>query len=372
MKVLAKHILYIALAVAAACGKSGTDDPENPVQPQPAGPAEVTFTTEVRTRVRRSDVVAGFVTGDAMTLFRAAGGGQQASACKIACSEDVWRGTPAVMLDPRQTAAFQAVYPYIASAADPAAYPVSVAAQTDYLYSGPAVTVESQSPRAMLTMRHAQAVLAFNIRSYVGGELSRIELDDETFPLEGAMNLTDGRIAVSRCGPYAFDCSRSLAQEGWTSDHPSCFVFPRTMTAGQSTAVFHIDGQEHRAPLPAMEFVAGNKYILELSLTGQGAVFLPERTQIVALDADGGAAGDDYGCLKVTFRKSVYTLPPFVGKSVYGMIYWDAASAEPYSAAATHSYSTDGPHTVAIDLWRADGVEFSDLAGIEQIDLSQF
>lgn len=370
MKQFAKYILYISLAAAAACGKSETDDPQTPTRP--AQPVEVTFLTEVRTRVQREDVVTGFETGDAMTLFRAAGSAGQASACRIACAEGVWRGSPAVMLDPGQTASFQAVYPCLSSATDPAACPVSAAAQTDYLYSGPAVAVQPQSPRATLSMRHAQAVLAFNIRSYVGGELEAVVLDDESFPLEGTMNLADGKITVTRRGKYAFDCPRDLSEAGWTAGHPGCFVFPRSMAGGQCAAVFRIDGVERRVPIPAMKFDAGYKYILQLSLTAQGVVLHPERTEIVALDADGGAAGDPYGCLRVTHCRERLSVPQFAGSALYGMIYWDETASEPYAATAAHTYPTAGAHTAVFDMWRADGVEFSDLEGVERIDLSQF
>lgn len=365
MKDLAKYIMYTALAAAAACGKSGTDEPDRPTHP-----VEVTFQTEVRTRVQRGDVVTGFETGDEMTLFRTdlpAG-----SVGKIVCKEGIWRGNPAVMLDPQQTASFQAFYPLTPTAADPAACPVSVAAQTDYLYSGPAVAVRPQSPRAKLTMHHAQAILAFNILSYVGGELEAVTIDETTFPLEGTLNLTDGSIAVTRRGGYTFACPRTLTAEGWTTGHPGCFVFPRTVSEGQCAALFRIDGVERGVPIPAMTFAAGYKYILELSLTAQGAFILPERTQVVPLDADGGAAGDRYGSLRVTHHRRSYTIPQFPGSSVYGMIYWDAAAAEPFAAGASFTYSGDGPHTTVFDLWRAEGVRFSDLEGVERIDLSQF
>lgn len=367
MKEFAKYIVYISLAAAASCSKSETDEPHKPTQP-----VEVTFTTEVRTRVQREEVVTGFETGDVMTLFRTSGSGGQATVCRIACTEGVWRGTPAVMLDPEQTAAFQAVYPDDASAADPAACPVSVAAQTDYLYSGPAVAVQPQAPRALLSMRHAQAVMAFNIRSYAGGELEAVTVDDGSFPLAGTMDLTNGKITVTKRGKYAFDCPRSLTEEGWATGHPGCFVFPRSVTAGTCVAVFRIDGVERRVPIPAMTFDAGYKYILQLSLTAQGMLLHPERTEVVALDADGGSAGDPYGCLRVTHRKECFAVPQFAGSALYGMIYWDGAIWEPYAADAAYTYPTAGAHTVVFDMWRADGVVFSDLEGVERIDLSEF
>lgn len=369
MKNLTQYILYITLTAAAACGESGIDEPE---KPKP-GPVEVTFTTEVRTRVQREDVVTGFRTGDAMTLYRVAeGSAPLASVRKIACAEGVWRGAPAVMLEPERTASFQAAYPFLPTAADPAAYPVSMAAQTDYLYSGPAVAVQPDAPRAKLTMRHAQAILAFNIRSYVGGELRGVGIDDQTLPLEGTMNLTDGRIAVTRRGSYAFDCPRNLSEEGWTTGHPACFIFPQAVSDGQTALRFRIDGGEYSVPIPAMTFEAGNKYILDLSLTAQGIVLHPERTEVVSLDAGGGTAGDPYGSLRVTHRNGSCTVPHFTGSALYGVIYWDEATAEPFAPGATHSYAGDGPHTAVFDLWRAEGVRFSDLEGIERIDLSQF
>lgn len=370
MKDLAKYALFCALAACAGCGKSGIEEP--PVPPPPPEPVEVTFTTEVRTRVQREGVVTGFETGDEMTLFRTNSGKEAASTVKIASEEGIWRGTPAVMLEAQQSALFQALYPFLATAIDPAACPVTAEAQVDYLYSGPAVEVAAAKPRALLTMRHAQAIVAFNLHSYIGGELRAIELDDERFPLAGTMNLSDGTITPTQVGPFAFDCPRRLTAEGWQADHPSCFVFPQTLADGQCAAVFRIGEDRYRVPLPAMTLVAGNKYILDFSLTAQGAALNPDRTQVVTLDAGGGAAGDPYGCLRVTHRNDSYTVPMFTGSAVYGMIYWDEATSEPYAVGAIHGYGSEGPHTVVFDLWQADAVQFPDLSGIERIDLSEF
>lgn len=371
MKNLVKYILFAAVLFVASCSSSDVEETPPSPTPTPIREVEVTFTTSVQTRVQRDDVVTLLGAGDRMSLFSTADGN-----CRLhraTCSNGVWRGEPSVMIRPEGQLSLLAAYPYREDAGDPAAWPVSVAAQTDYLYSGPAVRVNYRQPTAQLTLRHALCIVAFNIRSYVGGELRQIIVENELFPLEGTMSLADGAIRVTRAGAYTCDCVKTLARTGWTADHPGFFAIPHAVDAEQTAVVLRTAEKDYLVWLPATQLTAGKKYIFEVMLTEQGAVLMPDRTEVIPLDAETDPLPDDpFGTVGVTHTNPRYGVPAFFGSSPYGFVRWGDGADDPYAEALTHQYAGSGPYTVLYEMWNAERVELSDLGGVERIDLSQF
>lgn len=376
MKNLVKYILFAAVLFVASCSSSDVEETPPSPTPTPIREVEVTFTTSVQTRVQRDDVVTLLGEDDVLALFSARetdGAAEKSGPGRAECSQGVWRGVPAVMLAPEETASLCAAYPYLSDAGDPEAFPVSVAAQTDYLYSGPAVRVNFRQPTAQLTLRHALCIVAFNIRSYVGGELRQIIVENELFPLEGTMSLADGAIRVTRAGAYTCDCVKTLARTGWTADHPGFFAIPHAVDAEQTAVVLRTAEKDYLVWLPATQLTAGKKYIFEVMLTEQGAVLMPDRTEVIPLDAETDPLPDDpFGTVGVTHTNPQYGVPAFFGSSPYGFVRWGDGADDPYAEALTHQYAGSGPYTVLYEMWNAERVELSDLTGVERIDLSQF
>lgn len=372
MKDLMKYMLVAAAFAVASCSRSQTDDPTPPKKVVPGEKVEVTFTTSVRTRVQREEVVTTLGTGDVLSLYTAPVTATAAySHARADCSDGVWRCTPSLLLAPEEEVSLLAAYPRQSGADDPEAFPVRVAAQTDYLYSGAPVRVSYDKPAAALTLRHALCIVAFNIRSQISGELRQIVVDSDRFPLEGTLSVSSGQISVVRSGSYTYTCQKPLSEQGWTTGHPGFFAIPHAAESYRVT--LGVGDERFDVSLPATEFTAGKKYIFQVVLTERGAVLLPEQTEIVTLDADTDPLPDaTFGVVGITHTKRRFGAPTFDGASPYGYVYWGDQSSDPYAAEITHDYAGDGPYTIACETWGAEQVRFADLEGIERIDLSEF
>lgn len=363
MKKYSIYLLAAAAAlVSAACG-SGSDSVDTP--------SEVTFTTEV-TRV---GALTELPDGAQMNVYLAKGTtlSRTDEMRKAVRTGGVWKGQPSITLQPEEELRLFAVYPYEQSAADATIYPVTVASQTDYLYSGAGAVVTYQKPSTSVKMRHAMAMLALDIRSYVGGRLKSIAIDDPAFPTEGTLRISNGRITATKFGAYTHACDVALSEKGGTGDAASFFVIPFTAGADMRMTLT-IDGKPYVCTLPATAFDRSSKYLLHLNLTEAGLSLLADQTEVISLDEPGaGQQTEKYGLLRVTHNAETFAAPLVQGTGLYGQVYWGDDTSGAYEAGRSiHTYSSVGTHIVSIDLWNAESVQFESLAGVSEIDLSKF
>lgn len=363
-----KYSIYLLAAaaglLATACG-GGSDSVDTA--------SEVTFTTEI-TRV---GVLTELADGAQMCLYVAKGStvSRTDELHKAVRQSGVWKGSPSVTLQPEEERRLFAIYPFDQNAADPTAYPVTVAAQEDVLFSGAGALVTYQKPAASLKMRHAMAMLAFDIRSYVGGTLQSVTVADEAaFPTEGTLRVSSGRITETKRGAYTHACNVKLSQGGGTGDAAAFFVIPFTAKASTQLTLT-VDGKAYACSLPAQLYDRGTKYVLHLNLTEAGLTLLEDQTETVSLDEPGSGlpTGEPYSLLRVTHNATDFTVPTVAGTGAYGYIHWGVeGAAERYEAGKKYVYPSAQPYVVAIDLWNATGVQFGSLTGVSEIDFSKF
>lgn len=337
---------------------------------------QVTFTTEILSRAALTDVKSTFANGDRMSVYRTknnAISGETPTVHSASCNNGSWTPTPAIELKKEEKFYIFAIYPFDANASDPTAYPISVAAQADYMYSSTGVAASYEAPAIVLRMRHAMAILAFNIRSYVGGALTAIAVNDPAFPTEGTLRVT-GSTTPTKFGAYTKTMNVATSEAGWTTDHPGMFIIPHQSASAGLTVKLTIGGKEYPVTLPAANFTAGKKYVASLMLTEQGLTMESNTLQIISLDEPTPeVAAPSYGMVSITHHAAAIKSPTFTGATApYGFVYWGDSTNDPYSAEAAHSYLSAGQFVMKVDIWNAEEVAVSDLSGIEQIDLSKF
>lgn len=368
--IMKKYMKYtlgaLALMTLTACGGGGGGEKFS----------EVTFTTEIQTRAVAPNVLSDFTSGDRMNIYKSEKAQislDMTTTHQASYSAGVWKGSPAITLDGGETAYFFAAYPYQADADNPLEIPVKVADQVDVLYSGGGVSVSDTDPTGSLSMRHAMAIIAFNIQSYIGGKLEKIELDSEQFPLEGTMRITSGRITATTMGPYTHTCSAALNPKGWTTDHPSVLVIPYTTGSAGLPLHFTIDGKNFDIDLPKSTFSMANKYVYTLIYTEAGLALKSETPEVIDLNAGSEAPAEEaYSHLKVVVNGGTLNVPVLGGTGAYGFVSWGDESRDEYASDLLHSYPGSGPYTLMLDAWNAETVTMMGIKGVTEIDLSKF
>lgn len=365
-----RYITYLSALLLVAgfssCASSGDDAPKT---------VEVTFTTDILHRSAVTDLKTAFNNGDRLTLFHSASNAVSSGEVTVGgagYADGVWRPTPAVTLEPKEKRYIFAIYPYDASATDPAAFPVSVASQQDYMYSGTGVGVAYETPTAVLRMRHAMAILSFDIKSYAGGTLQAISIADKEFPIAGTLRAT-GAMTITEKGAYTKTMNVPLSQQGFTTDHPGLFIIPFKTTDAGLEVTLKISNKEHKIVLPPSTFTAAKKYVASVVHTEQGVNLTSDQLDIIAFDEQTEAeTAPHYSQLSVKVKGSSYKAPVVTGTDPYGFIYWGDAAHEAYSDVAAHGYAQPGSYVVKIDLWNAEEASFNTLGGVEEIDFSKF
>lgn len=365
-----RYITYLSALLlvvgVSSCSSSGESTPDT---------VEVTFTTDILHRSAVTDLVTSFSNGDRLTFFHSTSNAVSSGDVSVGAAsytDGVWRPTPAVTLEPKERRYIFAIYPYEASATDPTAFPVTVASQQDYMYSGTGVGVAYETPTATLRMRHAMAILSFDLKSYVGGTLQAITIEDKEFPIEGTLRAT-GALSVTKKGAYTKTMSVPISQQGFTTDHPGLFIIPyKTADTGLEVKL-KISDKEYKVVLPPSTFTAAKKYVARVAHTEQGVVLESNQLDIIAFDeqTEPGAAAP-YSMLSVKINGAAYTAPRVTGTNLYGFIYWGDQTQEAYSDGAAHGYAKADNYVVKMDLWNAEEVSFGSLSGVEEIDFSKF
>lgn len=367
-----QYILLVSLCtMMVACGSDDKNESGDK-----SVKVEVTFTTDVQTRAL-TEVTTSLTDGKEMTLFvtRRIGSENQTDACKAVCDNGVWKGRPAVELEPGQNASLHAVYPYQQNV-NLKEVPIEISSQTDYLFSGSGVAVSHTTPNGKLTMKHALSILSFNIKNdgYDGeGRLRKIVIDGKTFYTEGILNATTGEVKGVKIGAFERACDKVIVQGGWTEDMPDIFCIPFISNGANTEVTFGIDETEYSVRLPEQEVVVGSKYIFALSITNQGLTVFPDQTKKILLNVDTDVMKvDSYGLLKITHTKRIFTLPTLIGEGLNGTVRWGDGTDDYYSSGFVHGYEYERTYDVALDTWGAEEVTIPNLRGIAEIDLSGF
>lgn len=355
--------LFAAAALFATACTSSSDSVDTPT--------EVTFTTEVT----RADVQTELGSGEQMSVYLSSTGtvvSKTATMHLAVCSGGTWKGNPSITLQPNEESYLFAIYPYDQTATNASEFPVTLAAQVDYLYSGTGVSVSYSKPSVALKMRHAMAVLAFDIRSYVGGTLSQIEIGNSTFPTAGTLRVTSGKITPTAYGTYTYACNATLSEQGTAMGQASIFVFPFTVAGTGMDVKMKIGDTQYSCSLPVMSYEGNSKYLFHMNLTESGLSIAGD-PEVISLDEAGTALPEEsYGRIQVTHSAETFTVTQIAGTDAYGTIYWGDQSSDSYKAGISHTYGSAARYVTSIDLWNATSVTFGSLDGVEEIDFSSF
>ena len=202
---------------------------------------------------------------------------------------NAWSQTPPVYLTPA-LATIYAYYPYSESVRT-GNIPIDHLSQLDYLYgthSNGQGTVNSEYPTVSLTMRHALALLQFNINrsNYEGvGVVTKIEVANAIGKTcifsQGTLNIQTGGIALtSGENDPAFISNSSglytIPQSSTSVESPLRILILPTESipgAGDVKVNFTIDGKIYTWDVPASTvWNSGTKNIYSVSLSGRELV----------------------------------------------------------------------------------------------------
>lgn len=94
-----------------------------------------------------------------------------------------------------------------------------------------------------------------------------------------------------------------------------------------------------------------------------------DKTEPTPPGPDPGTSGRT---VRITHYNLYYRVPAFEGTDVRGTIDWGDGSKEHYTTDAEHTYRSTMAHKVVIGMEDVRTVTFTDLTGVDEIDLSGF
>lgn len=368
--------------ISIACGMglclaSCSSDSE-PEEPQVLSKA-LSIATSIQTK---SVVTTAFANGDKMNLFVKSGSSASsedyvASAVSASYNGSGWSLSPNVELKEGGDVYVSAFYPYQSGNTQAASVPVSIEAQTDYLYSGSAVRASYSSPQATLSMKHALSILAFNI-SLSGVEegvtLNSIQIQGEGFYTQGTLDVTTGKIAGTTKGIYTMKMNKTLTADGWSTEVPQFFALPFSSSGQNISLTLKLNDKEENVTLPKINVDAGMKYVFRLAQTPQGITFFPELTEIISLNKETESSDlGNYSLLRLVYNGTQATAPLLTGTGkVTGSINWGDMTNESYASTLIHSFSKAGEYAVTIESWGSEVATIQNLNEVSEIDFSAF
>ncbi len=367
MKTL-KTIKMMTLALTVVFNACSNEKEE----PQPQS-AQLSISTSIQTRT----VITEFAAGDKMNLYvkgeSSVNSTDKVPGVSASYENGKWSISPTVELKEGEQAYLFAFYPYGANLTKPEAIPVDITEQTDYLYSGSAVSVSYSSPQGSLKMQHASSILAFNISKgrYEGaGELSSIKITD--IPVRGTLNIASGIINNTEKGDYTIIANKQIDTE-WVKDLPQMFCLPFKSNGQDITVAFLIDGKDYSINLPKTDIETGMKYIFHLVITNNGMTVLADLTEKISLNKEGTPSQlGEYNMLRVNYSGKNVSAPILSGTNVTGTVNWGDNTTVAYSNPLTHTYPEEAVHSVIIEAWGVSQMEIADLVNVESVDLSDF
>ena len=182
-------------------------------------------------------------------------------------------GTKSIMLSATEGTAY-AYYPYSDGVSDFKAISISSASnpndQTDYMFGSVQSGLKNSNPTASFTMRHAMAIVNFEIAkgSYTGtGSITSVKMKGNTASNTGTMNAEAGTVTATNKG-YEFESTNSL-----TLGNSSTGKFIVVPSGESSKLDFKLvmDGQTYTASTTtAVRLASGQvyKYTLTMNSTG--------------------------------------------------------------------------------------------------------
>lgn len=339
--------------------------------------------------------ISTWAPGSEMGLFVKSSGlsgadyGEVNGQVKAEYSNSLWTLNPEVSLTSSPAKVF-AYYPYNVDVTDGTAVPVEIDSQTDYLYSGNAVSASANNSKIALSMKHGLCVFAFSVKSngYIGdaNKLTSINIRNKAgaqlFASEGTMDISTGVITKSAYNGFTITTDKTITSDGWTAgDQPLAMVMPfQTSATSQAEFVFTVDGKEYVVDVPAnMNYQAGQQYLFRLTINSSSMELDAANITIVPWGEQTGVDLDD---VMTKVKGLTYTLTTTssaesheianVG-AVKGTIDWgDNSAEESYAASKTHNFVSAGTYNVQIQAEdEINSVSVSSVQKIDEIDLSQ-
>lgn len=170
-----------------------------------------------------------------------------------------------------------AYYPYSATATDGTKVAVQ-AATTDYMW-GKSNEISVANPVANIVMKHAlsQFVLRLKVSPDYKNEgvlsAASLKAGQNKFATEGTMNLNDnGKITFTPAKTeLSWQPNTTIPTVGSTPVDFAAAVFPISYQKDEATINVTIDNVKYEYKIPAIEWVAGKRYIYSVSLSSNGA-----------------------------------------------------------------------------------------------------
>lgn len=377
--------IYIAAAVVLAGGvlascSSSKDEPNNPGTGSGDGQL-VTIRTNIVLNTK-SALIKEFSEGQAMNVYAKAYGAIDAadliSGVKATRQGANWVMSPEVRVKDGQNVFLYAFYPYNSANVDPTKIPVDINTQTDFLYSGNYVPASFTTHTVTLNMKHAQSMIAFNVKKegYSGeGHITSIKLTSDKFIVtKGTLNVNNGAITATGYGSIAAQVSATAGAQGISGVLPAVWAAPfNTLNTGATVvAVLTIDGKEYSVALPEVSAQRGWQYIFHCVLTKNGLAIVPEATEQYALDM----SDDEFSALTghgvVTFSHKggkEFLLPSFAGNNIFGNV---VVNDKSYNYAEGSKVVVDNASEITVETWNSTGFSLSSIEKVDRIDLSAY
>lgn len=383
-----KYLLFASVFAAGtlaltSCGDSNDNPDPNPNPGGSTTPSEnalkisTTVLTEANPTLELKD-------GATMNLFIKTGGSLSSSdfvtGVKATNEGGSWKLSPSVEFTTTQRALFvYAAAPFDASGSfDPERFPVDVTKQVDVLYSGnaAAANIDQNITTARLTMKHALAMVSFNISSsnYKGeGKLTSISVNGPTIFAEGNLNVSNGKIIGTNKKAFSVEFDKNIVSAGWKEAIPSLWMIPNSTIGAAATLTAVIDGKTYEVEMPQVDIRGGFQTIFRLLLTPNGLVFRPDQTETISLNkgTDDPSQAQLYGSLVFTTTANVFKFPAFTGDNVFGNIVAGSTQLN-YSIGGKVTLAGGTATEVLVETWNSTGFSLENIEGIDEIDLTQY
>lgn len=335
------------------------------------------------TVLTEATVTTDLTDGATMNIFVKTGGSLSSNdfvtGVKASNQSGSWVLSPAVeFIGTQRTLFVYAAAPFDASGSfDPTHFPVDCTKQLDVLYSGraAAANIDQGITTAKLTMKHALAMVSFNIMSsnYTGaGKLTSLSLNGQNVFSEGHLNVETGEVTGTAKKAFTVEFDKTISATGWKEGIPSMWTIPTSTKGSDAVLSVVIDGKTYDVTLPQIDIRGGFQTLFHLILTPNGLVFRPDQTQTISLNVgtDDPQLAQFYGVLKFTVKSGDFKFPTFTGDNVFGNIVSGTTMLN-YSIGGKINL-TGATNDVVVETWNSTGFELNDIVGVDEIDLSAY
>ncbi len=373
---ISKSIYLCGIILSSLCLASCDED--EPVVEEKEQEQTISISTTVFTQ---ANPTLDFVEGDAMNLYAKTYGGAAApdkkENVKAVFRGGSWKIEPEVMISESEKLFIYAYAPYTEGLKTTDAIPVDISLQQDILYSGSFVPVSYRTNHAKLTMKHALALVSFNIsaQGYSGdGELQRIAITGDNVYTSGEMAIDKGKVIGKGKEAFEMTVKKTISTNGWENDLPRVWQIPFSTKGVEAYLTATIDGKSYKTTFPEIEMKSGFQYIFRLVLTDYGLEFIPNQTQTISLSVETDQAEqlEGYGVLHVTHSAPTFIVPELLGDNVFGSVKWGDGMSSTYRIGEEHTYSQEGSNVLSVETWNSTGFKLKNLIGVECIDISQY